>query len=341
MSLSDTAKLLSIENLKMHFPVREGILLRTGAYNRAVDGVSLSIGPGETVGLVGESGCGKSTLGRCIVRLYDITEGDIQFEGTSISGMKGKALLPYRQQIQMMFQDPMESLNSRHTVGDILEEPFIVQKLGDSPWRKQRVAELLDIVGLPARSTSRYPFEFSGGQRQRIGIARSIATNPKLVVCDEPVSALDVSIQSQILNLLIDLQREFQLSYLFIAHDLAVVKHISDRIAIMYLGKIVEIADRIELYDSPKHPYTRALMSAIPIPDPDLRREQIILQGDVPSPINPPSGCRFHPRCPIAQDICTREAPGMLPVAENPEHLSACHLRTGAYTHLDVERGSV
>lgn len=323
MSLSDTAKLLSIENLKMHFPVREGILLRTGAYNRAVDGVSLSIGPGETVGLVGESGCGKSTLGRCIVRLYDITEGDIQFEGTSISGMKGKALLPYRQQIQMMFQDPMESLNSRHTVGDILEEPFIVQKLGDSPWRKQRVAELLDIVGLPARSTSRYPFEFSGGQRQRIGIARSIATNPKLVVCDEPVSALDVSIQSQILNLLIDLQREFQLSYLFIAHDLAVVKHISDRIAIMYLGKIVESGDSDEIYRNPRHPYTRSLISAVPIATPHHRANRQVLEGDVPSPIDPPSGCSFHPRCPHVKDRCKHDVPKLRNLAD--AHNIACH----------------
>ncbi|HJN50475.1 MAG TPA: oligopeptide/dipeptide ABC transporter ATP-binding protein [Pseudomonadales bacterium] len=321
--MSDTAKLLSIENLKMHFPVREGILLRTGAYNRAVDGVSLSIGPGETVGLVGESGCGKSTLGRCIVRLYDITEGDIQFEGTSISGMKGKALLPYRQQIQMMFQDPMESLNSRHTVGDILEEPFIVQKLGDSPWRKQRVAELLDIVGLPARSTSRYPFEFSGGQRQRIGIARSIATNPKLVVCDEPVSALDVSIQSQILNLLIDLQREFQLSYLFIAHDLAVVKHISDRIAIMYLGKIVESGDSDEIYRNPRHPYTRSLISAVPIANPHHRANRQVLEGDVPSPIDPPSGCSFHPRCPHVKDRCKHDVPKLRNLAD--AHNIACH----------------
>ncbi len=266
---------------------------------------------------------GKSTLGRCIVRLYDITEGDIQFEGTSISGMKGKALLPYRQQIQMMFQDPMESLNSRHTVGDILEEPFIVQKLGDSPWRKQRVAELLDIVGLPARSTSRYPFEFSGGQRQRIGIARSIATNPKLVVCDEPVSALDVSIQSQILNLLIDLQREFQLSYLFIAHDLAVVKHISDRIAIMYLGKIVESGDSDEIYRNPRHPYTRSLISAVPIANPHHRANRQVLEGDVPSPIDPPSGCSFHPRCPHVKDRCKHDVPKLRNLAD--AHNIACH----------------
>ncbi len=320
---SSADSLLSVLDLKMHFPVREGILLRTGAYNRAVDGVSCSISAGETLGLVGESGCGKSTLGRCIVRLYDITEGEIQFEGISISRIKGKALLPYRQQIQMIFQDPMESLNSRHTVGDILEEPFVVQNLGDSPWRRKRVAELLDIVGLPARSTTRYPFEFSGGQRQRIGIARSIATNPKLVVCDEPVSALDVSIQSQILNLLIDLQQEFSLSYLFIAHDLAVVKHISDRIAIMYLGKIVENGDSDEIYRNPRHPYTRSLISAIPIPDPHRRSKRQVLEGDVPSPINPPSGCSFHPRCPHVKDSCKHDEPPLRNLDD--AHSIACH----------------
>jgi len=322
--LSDPNSILSVDNLKMHFPVREGILLRTGAYNRAVDGVSFDIESGKTMGLVGESGCGKSTLGRCIVRLYEITEGDIQFEGTSISHMKGKALLPFRQQIQMIFQDPMESLNSRHTVGDILEEPFKVQKLGEPTWRKQRVSELLDIVGLPARSVTRYPFEFSGGQRQRIGIARSIATNPKLVICDEPVSALDVSIQSQILNLLIDLQREFNLSYLFIAHDLAVVKHISDSIAIMYLGKIVEKGDSDEIYRNPRHPYTRSLISAIPVPDPHNRSKRQVLEGDVPSPINPPSGCSFHPRCPHVKDSCKHEVP-VLRDLDGDGHSIACH----------------
>jgi len=322
--LTDPIQLLSVDNLKMHFPVREGILLRTGAYNRAVDGVSFSIGAGETMGLVGESGCGKSTLGRCIVRLYEITEGDIQFEGTSISRIKGKKLLPYRQQIQMIFQDPMESLNSRHTVGDILEEPFKVQKLGDPAWRKKRVAELLDIVGLPTRSVSRYPFEFSGGQRQRIGIARSIATNPKLVICDEPVSALDVSIQSQILNLLIDLQHEFNLSYLFIAHDLAVVKHISDRMAIMYLGKIVETGDGDEIHRDPRHPYTRSLISAIPIPDPHHSAQRQVLEGDVPSPINPPSGCSFHPRCPYVKDSCKHEVPVLRDLDDTGRSI-ACH----------------
>ncbi|MEX0941300.1 MAG: dipeptide/oligopeptide/nickel ABC transporter ATP-binding protein, partial [Pseudomonadales bacterium] len=234
--MSDQA-ILQVKDLRMHFPVKEGILLRTHNYNKAVDGVSFEIQPGETLGLVGESGCGKSTLGRCIARLYKPTAGSIAFEGNDITHLGGRDLLRYRQDIQMIFQDPMESLNSRHTIGDILEEPFIVQNIGDRSWRKKRVAELLEIVGLPSRSVTRFPFEFSGGQRQRIGIARSIALNPKLVICDEPVSALDVSIQSQILNLLVDLQKEFNLSYLFIAHDLAVVKHVSDRIAIMYLGK--------------------------------------------------------------------------------------------------------
>lgn len=319
----DLQPLLKIDNLKMYFPVREGILLRASKFNKAVDGISLQIQPGETLGLVGESGCGKSTLGRCIVRLYEATDGSIEFEGTNLSRLKGKSLLPYRRHIQMIFQDPMESLNSRHTVGDLLEEPFRIHKIGDANWRQQRVRELLDIVGLPARSVSRYPFEFSGGQRQRIGIARSIALNPKLIICDEPVSALDVSIQSQILNLLIDLQREFDLSYLFIAHDLAVVKHISDRIAIMYLGKIVESGDGEEIYSNPQHPYTRSLISAIPVPDPHHKASRQVLTGDVPSPIDPPSGCSFHPRCPYAKDICKHQVPELRVAGEG--HLKACH----------------
>ncbi len=307
----------------MHFPVKEGVLLRASKFNKAVDGISFEINPGETLGLVGESGCGKSTLGRCIARLYEPTSGSIYFEGEDITHLKGKELLPHRQHIQMIFQDPMESLNSRHTVGDILEEPFIVQKIGDAAFRSKRVAELLDTVGLPARSASRYPFEFSGGQRQRIGIARSIALNPRLVICDEPVSALDVSIQSQILNLLVDLQKEFNLSYLFIAHDLAVVKHISDRIAIMYLGNIVEESTGESIYQKPRHPYTRSLISAIPVPDPHKAVEREVIKGDVPSPIDPPSGCRFHPRCPHVMDSCKVEVPKLRPVAD---HLVACHL---------------
>lgn len=315
--------ILRVTDLKMHFPVKEGVLLRASKFNKAVDGVSFEIRPGETLGLVGESGCGKSTLGRCVSRLYNPTDGRIEFEGTDITHLRGKALLPYRKHIQMIFQDPMESLNSRHTVGEILEEPFIIHNIGDKAERMQRVRKLLDTVGLPARSVSRYPFEFSGGQRQRIGIARSIALNPRLVICDEPVSALDVSIQSQIMNLLVDLQREFNLAYLFIAHDLAVVKHISDRIAIMYLGNIVEQSTGESIYHQPRHPYTRSLISAIPIPNPHNRTTREVIKGDVPSPINPPSGCRFHPRCPHVMDQCKVDPPQLRPVAD---HLVSCHL---------------
>ena len=330
--MSDTP-LLRIRDLKMHFPVRGGVFLRASKFNRAVDGVSFDIRPGETMGLVGESGCGKSTLGRCIARLYDPTEGSIEFEGQDITRLGRKSLLPYRRDIQMIFQDPMESLNARHTVGDILEEPFIVQKIGDRAFRKKRVKELLEIVGLPARSVSRYSFEFSGGQRQRIGIARALALNPKLVICDEPVSALDVSIQSQILNLLVDLQKEFNLSYLFIAHDLAVVKHISDRIAIMYLGKIVETGTGDEIYRKPLHPYTHSLISAIPIPDPHRVFERPVISGDVPSPINPPSGCTFHPRCPHVMDRCKHEVPQLRLIASS-RHVS-CHLD---FDNADVQQ---
>jgi len=318
--------LLRARDLKMHFPVKEGILLRTSKFNKAVDGISLEIAAGETLGLVGESGCGKSTLGRCIARLYEPTSGSVEFEGTDISRLGAKKLAPYRRHIQMIFQDPMESLNSRHTVGEIVEEPLIVQNMGNSAWRTKRVRELLEIVGLPARSVTRYPFEFSGGQRQRIGIARSIALNPKLIICDEPVSALDVSIQSQILNLLVDLQKEFNLSYLFIAHDLAVVKHISDRIAIMYLGKIVETGDSESVYHNAQHPYTQSLISAIPMPDPHRKVERNLIQGDVPSPIAPPSGCTFHPRCPQAIDRCKQDIPQLTAPKSDPACLVSCHL---------------
>jgi oligopeptide/dipeptide ABC transporter ATP-binding protein len=319
---SDVQPLLKVRDLEMHFPVKEGIFMRTGKYNKAVDGVNFDIMPGETLGLVGESGCGKSTLGRCIARLYQPTAGSIEFNNTDIAKLGRKEMLPFRRDIQMIFQDPMESLNSRHTVGQILEEPFIVQKMGDRAFRQKRVAELLDLVGLPARSVTRYPFEFSGGQRQRIGIARSIALNPKLIICDEPVSALDVSIQSQIMNLLIDLQKEFNLSYLFIAHDLAVVKHISDRIAIMYLGKFVESGEGESIYRTARHPYTQSLISAIPVPDPHHKSQRQILVGDVPSPINPPSGCTFHTRCPKVMDKCKVVAP-VLSADSQPV---SCHL---------------
>lgn len=324
----EAAPLLEVKNLQMHFPVREGVFLRANRFNRAVDDVSFSIGPGETLGLVGESGCGKSTLGRCVTRLYKPTGGSVIFEGQDITKFRGSQLLPIRKHIQMIFQDPMESLNARHTVGEILEEPFIIHKMGDKAFRSQRVRQLLDTVGLPARSASRYPFEFSGGQRQRIGIARAVALNPKLIICDEPVSALDVSIQSQILNLLNDLQREFGLSYLFIAHDLAVVKHISDRIAIMYLGKIVESADSELIYRQAAHPYTQSLISAIPVPDPHRASTRQILSGDVPSPIDPPSGCHFHPRCPVAMERCATERPELLQFADG--HTSSCHITANA-----------
>ena len=322
LSDSSMQPLLQVRDLKMHFPVKEGIFMRTGKFNKAVDGVSFDIMPGETLGLVGESGCGKSTLGRCIARLYQPTAGHIHFKGTDLATLGRKAMMPFRRDIQMIFQDPMESLNSRHTVGEILEEPFIVHNMGDKVWRRQRVSELLELVGLPARSATRYPFEFSGGQRQRIGIARAIALNPKLIICDEPVSALDVSIQSQILNLLIDLQKEFNLSYLFIAHDLAVVKHISDRIAIMYLGRIVESGEGESIYRTARHPYTQSLISAIPVPDPHHTSQRQILVGDVPSPINPPSGCAFHTRCPKVMDTCKTTAPAL---TQDHQPVS-CHL---------------
>lgn len=317
--------LLEVNDLKMHFPVREGLFLRASKFNRAVDGVSLKVAPGETLGLVGESGCGKSTLGRCITRLYQPTAGEIKFQGQDISRMKNRELLPLRRDIQMIFQDPLESLNARHTVGEILEEPLIIHKLGNRQERQKRVAELLNLVGLPARSVTRYPFEFSGGQRQRIGIARAIALKPSLIVCDEPVSALDVSIQSQILNLLVELQQELNLAYLFIAHDLAVVKHISDRIAIMYLGRIVESGPGEAIYREPQHPYTQSLISAIPVPDPHQKSQRILLKGDVPSPIDPPSGCRFHTRCPRATEICREQEPELRDLGVSDGLIAACH----------------
>jgi oligopeptide/dipeptide ABC transporter ATP-binding protein len=322
--------LLEVTNLKMHFPVLGGVFRRRVGSVYAVDDITLSIRPGETVGLVGESGCGKTTVGRCILRLYKPTAGEIRFDGHDMSKVGRKELRRLRQDMQMIFQDPFESLNSRHTIGNILEEPFIIHGIGSDAERRQTVKTLLDRVGLDENVVSRFPHEFSGGQRQRIGIARAIALNPKLIICDEPVSALDVSIQSQILNLLLYLQKELDLTYLFIAHDLAVVKHISDRIAVMYLGKIVEYTDAETLYEKPVHPYTHALISAIPVPDPTVKKKKQILSGDVPSPIHPPSGCVFHTRCPHMKPFCKETVPELVPApgTDGNDHLQAC-LRAG------------
>ena len=311
--------LLVVDGLKKHFPIGKG-LFRKGIDLKAVDGVSFEVQEGETFGLVGESGCGKSTLAQTIVRLYDPTAGKILFNGRDISSLGAGQLRPIRKDIQMIFQDPYSSLDPRMTVGGIVEEPM--RNFG-FPNRRERTRELLQQVGLNAYFVNRYPHEFSGGQRQRIGIARAISVNPKLVVCDEPVSALDVSIQAQVLNLLRDLQREFGLTYLFIAHNLAVVAHISDRIGVMYLGKMAEIGPTEQITTEPKHPYTKALLSSVPVPQRHLRRERIILRGEVPSPINPPSGCRFHPRCPIATERCAVEEPELRVVG--PGQLAACH----------------
>ena len=317
--------LLKVEGLKMHFPITSGLIIQrqTGAV-RAVDGLDFFIRRGETLGLVGESGCGKSTAGRAILQLYKPTAGKVFFKEKDITQVHRNDLKALRRQMQMIFQDPYASLNPRMTVGDIIGEPLKVHKLGEGSQRQERVQELLRIVGLNPYFANRYPHEFSGGQRQRIGIARALAVSPEFIVADEPISALDVSIRAQIINLLEDLQAEFNLTYLFIAHDLSVVRHISDRVAVMYLGKIVELADRNELYENPLMPYTKALLSAVPIPDPiaEARRERIILTGDVPSPINPPRGCRFHTRCPIAIAACKELEP---PLEEkSPGHWAAC-----------------
>ncbi|MEE1785448.1 ATP-binding cassette domain-containing protein [Streptomyces sp. SP17BM10] len=317
--------LLSVRDLVKTFPGRRSRAGRAGAPIRAVDGVSFDVGRGETLGLVGESGCGKSTTGRMIVRLLDPTAGSVTFDGTEIGGLSQSRLRPHRRHLQMVFQDPYSSLNPRQTVARIISEPLLVQGAGTAEARK-RAGELMELVGLIPEHLDRYPHEFSGGQAQRIGIARSLATSPKLVIADEPVSALDVSIQAQVVNLMEELQRELGLAYVFIAHDLSVVKRVCDRVAVMYLGRIVEIGDKAEVYGNPAHPYTKALLSAVPLPDPaaERTRERIVLAGDPPSPANPPSGCTFHPRCPKAQEVCRSERP-LLKLAGPGGRQAACH----------------
>ncbi|MFJ2214462.1 ABC transporter ATP-binding protein [Streptomyces sp. NPDC101062] len=318
--------ILRVTGLVKHFPITKGLLKRKVGAVQAVDGLSFDVRPGETLGVVGESGCGKSTMGRLITRLLEPTGGKVEFEGKDITHMSAGALRPMRRDIQMIFQDPYGSLNPRHTVGGIVSTPFKLQGIEPEGGVKKEVQRLLELVGLSPEHYNRYPHEFSGGQRQRIGIARALALNPKLVVADEPVSALDVSIQAQVVNLLDDLQEELGLTYVIIAHDLSVIRHVSDRIAVMYLGKIVELADRTSLYESPKHPYTKALLSAVPVPDPSRRggkSDRILLKGDVPSPISPPSGCRFHTRCWKATEICKTTEPPLIQLG--PGHQAACH----------------
>ncbi|MHC8515699.1 ABC transporter ATP-binding protein [Sporosarcina sp. ITBMC105] len=320
----ETTPLLNVKNLKKHFPVKKGMFGKTVGYVKAVDDITFHVNEGETLGIVGESGCGKSTTGRVLMRLLEPTSGVIEFNGKTLTSLGDEEMRKVRRDIQMVFQDPYASLNPRHTIGKILEEPLLVHTDLDTKERKQKVHRFLEIVGLHPFHAKRYPHQFSGGQRQRIGIARALMTNPKLIIADEPVSALDVSIQAQVLNLMQDLQKEFNLTYIFIAHDLGVVRHISDRVGVMYLGRIVELATSESLYEKPLHPYTQALLSAVPIPDPNYSKEQLIIEGDIPNPAEPPTGCAFHTRCPFKMDICTKVAPQLQEQLDG--HSVACHL---------------
>ena len=331
--MTGAAPLVEVRDLVKHFPVRGGILQRTVGWVQAVDGVSFEVRRGETLGLVGESGCGKTTVGRLLLRLIEPTAGSIRFDGVELTELKGAALKPYRQRMQIIFQDPYASLDPRTPIGDSIGEGLRIHGLGSPAVRREKVRHMMDLVGLQPYLARRYPHEFSGGQRQRIGIARALVLAPELVVCDEPVSTLDVSIQAQVLNLLKNLQRELGLTYVFVAHNMGVVEHISDRVAVMYLGRIAELAERRDLFRKQEHPYTHALMSAIPVPDPELRRQRVILRGDVPSPVNPPSGCRFHPRCPLRLElgspaICADVVPPLIQLGA--DHFCACHFRQPA-----------
>ncbi|WP_172373451.1 ABC transporter ATP-binding protein [Sporosarcina jiandibaonis] len=319
-----TKPLLKVENLKKYFPIKKGVLGRVAGQVKAVDDISFYVNEGETLGIVGESGCGKSTTGRMLLRLLEPTEGTVEFDGKDITKLSAEEMRKTRRDIQMVFQDPYASLNPRHTIEKILGEPLLVHGIKSAKERNAKIREFLEVVGLSDFHAKRYPHQFSGGQRQRIGIARALMTNPKLIIADEPVSALDVSIQAQVLNLMQDLQTEFNLTYIFIAHDLGVVRHISDRVGVMYLGKIVEVSESEDLYANPLHPYTQALLSAVPVPDPDYIKQEVFLEGDIPNPADPPTGCTFHTRCPFKMDICTRAIPKLIEVEKG--HSVACHL---------------